>query len=258
MSASAIQNLSESLDLIQSTIEAILRSQSDFQSLIAQEVARADDPVAYICGYEKNQAMVKLSLILVGETEGISNTGERFTEEGLDFSAGGTISGMSVSQSYVNYMGTWAYTMKCPMERGGQIIGTLYAEYIYDAIDRSLPEGFYNKQASLYIMDAQSQRFVLKPKGMGQRSAGHLNLDDFYRANNIQDPEIREEITDCMETGRDALFYHRIRSVEALNYIWAVNDGTLFLVGYVPLEAIQQEGNRNRSGSSTTNSCQRP
>ena len=243
MSASAIQNLSESLDLIQSTIEAILRSQADFQSLIVREVARADDPAAYIRACEKNQSMSKLSLILAGETEGISNTGERFTEEGLDFSAGGTISGMPVSQSYVNYMGTWAYTLKCPVEREGQVIGTLYAEYIYDAIDRFLPEyGFYNKQASLYIMDARSQRFVLKPKGMGQRSAGHLNLDDFYRANDIQDPEIRSEITDCLETGRDAMFYHSIRSVEALNYIWAVNDGTIFLVGYVPVEAIQQEG----------------
>lgn len=242
MSASAIQNLSESLDLIQSTIEAILRNQSDFQSLIAQEVASADDPAAYIRAFEKNQAMAKLSLIPAGETEGVSNTGERFTEEGLDFSAGGTISGMPVSQSYVNYMGTWAYTLKCPVKRDGQTVGTLYAEYIYDAIDRSLPDGFYNKQASLYIMDAQSKRFVLKPKGMGQRSAGHLNLDDFYRANDIQDPGIREEITSCLETGKDALFYHSIRSVDALNYIWAVNDGTVFLVGYVPLEAIQQEG----------------
>ena len=177
MSDSAIQNLSESLDLIQSTIEAILRSQSDFQSLIAQEVARADDPAAYIRSYEKNQTMVKISFIPAGENEGISNTGERFGEEELDFSAGGTISGMLVSQSYVNHMGTWAYTLKCPVEREGQTIGTLYAEYIYDAIDRSLPEGFYNKQATLYIMDSQSQRFVLKPKGMGQRSAGHLNLE---------------------------------------------------------------------------------
>ena len=243
MSASAIQNLSESLDLIQSTIEAILHSQSDFQALIAQEVAREDDPEAYIRAFVKNQALTKLSLIPAGETEGISSTGERFTGEGLDFSAGGTISGMPVSQSYVNYMGTWSYTLKCPVERDGQAVGTLYAEYIYDAIDRALPEyGFYNKQASLYIMDGQSQRFVLKPKGMGQRSAGHLNLDDFYRANDIQEPEIRAEVADCLEDGRDALFYHSIRSVDALNYIWAVNDGTIFLVGYVPVEAIQQEG----------------
>lgn len=166
MSASAIQNLSESLDLIQSTIEAILRSEAEFQTLIAQEIARADDPMAYIRAYEKSRTMAKLSLILTGETEGISSTGERFTEEDLDFSAGGTISGMPVSQSYVNYMGTWSYTVKCPVERAGQEIGTLYAEYVYDAIDQSLPnEGFYNKQASLYIMDARSQRFVLKPKG---------------------------------------------------------------------------------------------
>ena len=44
MSSAAIQNLSESLDLIQYTIEAILRSEADFQTLIAQEIARAEDP----------------------------------------------------------------------------------------------------------------------------------------------------------------------------------------------------------------------
>ncbi len=242
MSASAIQNLSESLDLIQCTIEAILRNEAEFQGLIAQEIARVDDPEAYICAYEKNQTMSKMSLILAGRTEGVSNTGEPFTEEGLDFSAGGTVLGMQVSQSYVNHMGTWSYTIKCPVERDGQPVGTLYAEYMYDAIDQSLPNGFYNKQASLYIMDAESQRFVLKPKGMGQRNAGHLNLSDFYRANNIQDPEIQAEVEDCLKTGRNALFYHNIRGVHALNYMWSVNDGTIFLVGYVPVEAIQQEG----------------
>ena len=243
MSASAIQNLSESLDLIQCTIEAILRNEAEFQSLIAQEIARAEDPEAYIRTYEKNQTMAKLSLIPAGKTEGVSNTGERFTEEGLDFSAGGTVNGLPVSQSYLNYMGTWSYTIKCPVERDGQKIGTLYAEYIYDAIDKSLPtEGFYNKQASLYIMDAESERFVLKPKGMGQRSAGHLNLADFYRANNILDAGIRSEVSKCLENGDNILFYHHIRSVNALNYMWSVNDGTIFLVGYVPVQAIQQEG----------------
>ena len=54
MSAAAIQNLSESLDLIQSTIEAILRSEAEFQLLIAQEIARAEDPEAYIRGKHKD------------------------------------------------------------------------------------------------------------------------------------------------------------------------------------------------------------
>ena len=242
MSDSAIQNLSESLDLIRSTIEAILRSQTEFQTLIAQEISRAEDPEDYILAYEKNQAIAKLSLIPDGKTEGLSNTGERFTEEGLDFSAGGTVMGLEISLSYVNDMGTWAYTVKCPVERDGQAIGTLYAEYIYDTIDQSLPDGFYNKKASLYIMDAETQRFVLKPKGMGQRSAGHLNLTDFYHANEIQAPEIRAEVEDCLDTGRNAMFYHDIRQVHALNYMWAVNGGTIFLVGYVPVESIQQEG----------------
>ena len=242
MSESAIQNLSESLDLIESTIEAILRSEAEFQTLIAQEIARMDDPESYIRTYEKNQTMSKMSLILAGETEGVSNSGERFTEEGLDFSAGGSVMGLPVSQSYLNYMGTWSYTIKCPVTRDGVEIGTLYAEYVYDAVDRSLPDGFYNKQASLYIMDAESRRFVLKPKGMGKRNAGHLNLSDFYRANSIEDPEIHEEVEACLKSGKNILFYHDIRDVQALNYMWAVNGGTIFLVGYVPVEAIQQEG----------------
>ena len=242
MSDSAIQSLSESLDLIECTIEAILRSEAEFQVLIAQKIAQTEDPEAYIQAYEKNRTMSKISLILSGKTEGVSNSGERFTAEDLDFSAGGTVMGLPVSQSYVNYMGTWSYTIKCPVMRDGQEIGVLYAEYIYDAIDQSLPDGFYNKQATLYIMDAESERFVLKPEGMGMRSAGHLNLADFYRANSIQDPDIQAEVDECLQSGRNILFYHDIRKEKALNYMWAVNGGTVYLVGYVPLEAIQHEG----------------
>ena len=242
MSEAAIQNVSESLDLIQCTIEAILQSEVEFQLLIAKEIARESNPQNYIRAYERNRTMAKLSLILSGKEEGISSDGGNFTEEGLDFSAGGKIAGMPVSKSYVNYMGAWAYTIKCPVIREGEEIGTLYAEYIYDAIDKSLPHGFYNKEATLYIMDAESERFVLKPKGMGQREAGHLNLNDFYRANNILDKEIQEEVSKCLAEGRNALFYHDIQKVRALNYMWAVNDGTIFLVGYVPITAIQREG----------------
>ncbi len=242
MSDAAIQSLSESLDLIECTIEAILRSEVEFQTLIAQKIAQTEDPEAYIQAYEKNQTMSRISLILSGKTSGVSNTGEHFTAEDLDFSAGGTIMGLPVSQSYINHMGTWSYTIKSPVIKDGQEIASLYVEYIYDAIDKSLPEGFYNKQATLYIMDTESERFVLKPEGMGMRSAGHLNLTDFYRANSIQDPNIHAEVEECLENGQDILFYHDIRGVKALNYMWAVNDGTIFLAGYVPLEAIQREG----------------
>ena len=242
MSDSAIQNLSESLDLIECTIEAILKNEAEFQKLIAQETANEENPEEYIRSYEKNQTMVKISLIMSGKTEGVSNTGEVFSEGELEFSAGGLEDGVQVSQSYLNYMGAWAYSMKCPVIKDGREIAALYIEYIYDYLDKSLPDGFYNKKAMLYIMDAQTERFVLKPKGMGKRSAGHLNLADFYRANDIQEQGLRTEVEKCLETGKNMLFYHNIRDVKALNYMWSVNGGKIFLIGYVPLEAIQQEG----------------
>lgn len=242
MEASAIQNLSESLDLIESTIEVVLNKEAEFQRLMAQEIALASEPMEYIQNYQQNNTMAKVSLICAGETVGMSNTGGDFSEAGLDFSAGGTVDGLAVSESYVNFMGTWAYTLKCPVERDGEEIASLYVEYVYDSLDQSLPDGFYNKRAMLYIMDAQSERLVLKPKGMGQRSAGHLNLEDFFRANDILDEALLESVLTSVQDGKNIMFNHDIRGKNSLIYMWSVNDGTLYLIGYVPIEAIQQEG----------------
>ena len=242
MSASAIQNLSESLDLIECTIEAILNNEAEFQRLIAQEIAQAADPEAYIRTYQKNETMVKISLIFKGKSEGISNTGELFTEEALDFSAGKMVDGLAVSKSYTNYMGTWAYTIKCPVIRDEKEIASLYIEYIYDFLDKSLPNGFYNKRAMLYIMDAESERLVLKPKGMGERSAGHLNLEDFFRANDIVEEDLLAEVYQSVKNEKNIMFRHDIRGIHSLIFMWPVNQGSLYLIGYVPVNAIQQEG----------------
>lgn len=242
MSASAIQNLSESLDLIECTIEAILNNEAEFQRLMAQEIAQAADPEEYIGFYQENKTMVKISLIYAGKTEGISNTGEPFTEADLDFSAGKTVDGLAVSKSYTNYMGTWAYTIKCPVIRDKEEIASLYIEYVYDSLDKSLPNGFYNRRAMLYIMDAESERLVLKPKGMGERSAGHLNLQDFFQANDIFEEDLLAEVYQSVKNEKNIMFRHDIRGVSSLIYMWSVNQGALYLIGYVPVNAIQQEG----------------
>lgn len=242
MASSAVQNLSESLDLMKGTIEAVLVKEAEFQKLMAQEIATIKDPEEFIRSYEKNRTMVRISLVPAGETEGVSNIGDVFSEGELDFSAGGTVEGLPVSQSYLNYMGTWAYSMKCPVVKDGREIATLYVEYIYDSFDESLPNGFYNGRAMLYVMDAETERMVLKPKGMGERDAGHLNLEDFYRANNILEEDLKKEVAQCIENGENILFYHDVQKKDALNYMWAVNGGTIYLIGYVPIGAIQQEG----------------
>ena len=242
MSESAIQNLSESLDLIECTIEAILNKEAEFQRLMAQEIAMVDDKEEYIRSYKENRTMAKLSLVRAGKTEGISNTGEVFNEQDLDFSTGGTVDGLAVSESYVNYMGTWAYTMKCPVTRDGREEASLYIEYVYDTLDNSLPNSFYNGKAMLYIMDAENERLVLKPKGMGERNAGHLNLEDFFRANDILEEDLLSEVFGSVRKGENMMFYHDIRGKSSLIYMWSVNGGTLYLIGYVPIEAIQQEG----------------
>ena len=70
MSESAITNLNESLNLIKGMVEAIYGKEAEFQKLIAEEIASIDDPEEFIRSYNKNNTMVKLSLIMAGETEG--------------------------------------------------------------------------------------------------------------------------------------------------------------------------------------------
>jgi len=242
MSLSAINNLDESLDLIGNTIETILGIEAEFQVLIAQEMADSKNPEDFVRSYERNSTMIKISIILAGETEGISNTKEVFSEEGLDFSAGKTVDGLPLSSSYINDMGTWAYTMKCPIVRENDEIGTLYIEYIYDSFDEALPNDFYHSEATLYLMDAASRKFVMKPKGIGERDAGHLNLEDFYTANKIREEEVKKTVDEHITEGSDMMFYHNIQNQESLIYMWSVNDGVVYLIGYVPVQAIQREG----------------
>ncbi len=242
MSEAAIDNLSENLDLIQGTIEAIFNKEAEFQKLIAREIEMMENPEEFIRTYNRNKTMVKLSLVPVGESEGISNTGEPFYPEELDFSSGKKVEGLPISASYINHMGAWSYTLKCPIIKNRQTAATLYIEYIYESLDTALPNRFYNSMASLYIMDAKNERLVLKPKGMGEREAGHVNLEDFYRANQIMEDDVRNEITNSIKTGKDVMFYHDVQDKKSLIYMWSVNDGTIYLIGYVPIEAIQREG----------------
>lgn len=242
MSQSAIDNLNESLGLLKRTIQAVLRKEAEFQTLIAQEMALMEDPSSYVLSYRTNGTIIKISVVPSGETAGISNTGNVFSPDSLDFSSGKTVNGLPLSGSYLNDMGTWAYTLSCPVERNGQETATLYMEYIYDSFDEVLPPKFYNNNATLYVMDAKSERFVLKPKGIGEREAGHINLQDFYNANKILEPDIQANVAESIRSGDNVMFYHNIRERESLIYMWAINDGALYLIGYVPIDAIQQEG----------------
>lgn len=242
MSEAAVENLSENLELIKGTIQAILFKEAEFQKLLADEIALLEDPEDFIRSDHSNKTMVEMALIEKGEQTGISSAGEVFREDSLDFSAGNSVEGLPISEAYVNSMGTWAYTMKCPVVRQGGEIAALYVEYIFDTFDEALPDQFYNSNAMLYIMDSKSERFVLKPKGVGDREAGSLDLQDFYRANRILEPEIQQEVAVGIKAGNDLMFYHDILGKDSLIYMWSVNNASIYLIGFVPVAAIQKEG----------------
>ena len=241
MADAAILNLNENLNLMEARWRPFRTARRSSNGFLATELAAAGDPAAAVERLGKSDAAALISVVPEGADVGVSNDGAPFDPASLDFSGGGAIEGLPVSQAYVNAEGSWAYTVKCPIERDGVPIAELYTEYTFDAIDQSLPQGFYGQRAVLYLMDAATERFVLKPEGMGERDAGHVNLEDFYRANNITDPAILSMVADGVENRENVMFAHKVKGAEALCYLWSIGDGTTYLVGYVPMEAIQRE-----------------
>ena len=97
MSKSAIDNLSESLELLKGTVEVLFEREAQYQKLIAKELAIIEDPKEYILSYDRNSTLVKMSLVFSGESEGISNTGEVFHPEELDFSSEERVEDLPIS-----------------------------------------------------------------------------------------------------------------------------------------------------------------
>ena len=93
MSASAVTNLGESLNLIQGTVEVILNKEAEFQKLMAGEIAVMDNPEEFIRSYSRNGSMVMVSMVRAGETEGFSNTGESCSAKYKDFYYSRTVEG---------------------------------------------------------------------------------------------------------------------------------------------------------------------
>ena len=83
MSASAISNLGESLDLIQGTIETIFRMEAEHQELMAEELSALEAPEEYVRGWEGNSTMARIALLEEGASDGISSTEEPFWVEEL-------------------------------------------------------------------------------------------------------------------------------------------------------------------------------
>ena len=78
MSAAAIRNLNENLNLIENTVEAIMRSEAEFQQLIAEEIAAAPDPEDYVLNLRNNDTTAMVWVVWDGLARGLSTEGEPF------------------------------------------------------------------------------------------------------------------------------------------------------------------------------------
>ena len=239
MSDSQISNLQNNLSVVATVTENAL--EKDVKSLMQIAREYAENPnVVFNPEWIPNIKDLYFVEKGVSLEEAKANTKIPLTE--LDFSDGGNVDGYLISKCYVGSEGSWCYTLKVPVMKDGQQIAQLYGEFAWDDIKTALPRALYNGEAPVYIWDSMSDTVVVSSKLAGSINYAPATMNDFIKLTGFKTGEKEaRQIIKMVNKKERLLFYHTIYEEENLVYMWPLEGGTFYILGFVPSSAIQQE-----------------
>lgn len=205
MADAAILNLNENLNLVESTVEAIQDSEAQFQRLFGHRACRRGRS-GRRCGAlgQKRCRRAHLCRARGGRRRRLQRRCP--LRPGVArFQRRGSHQGAPVSQAYVNAEGSWAYTVKCPIERDGVPSPSCTPSTPSTLSTSALPQGS-TASGPCSTSWTPPRSASCEAEGMGERDAGHVNLEDFYRANNITDPVILSMVADGVANRENVMF----------------------------------------------------
>lgn len=132
---------------------------------------------------DKDGQIASLAFVPYGEARGITNSGGDFDPSDFDFSRDRHVSGVEMSEPYMGAVGAWCYCLRTEINGPEGPLGTLYGEFIYDNFRNMIPQEFYSNEGVIYLMDAESGRFVVHPNNLAGTKGGNRNLTFFLEYN---------------------------------------------------------------------------
>lgn len=150
---------------------------------------------------EKDDQIASLAFVPSGEDQGITNSGAPFDPAQFEFANGRHVSGADMSEPYMGSVGAWCYCLRTEIRGGEGPLGTLYGEFIYDNFRSMIPQEFYSNNGVIYLMDADSGRFVVHPNNLAGTKGGNRNLKFFLEHNQVTDASMLEQIGEGIAHG---------------------------------------------------------
>ncbi len=185
---------------------------------------------------EKDAQIAALAFVPSGEAQGITNSGQPFNPAPYDFSKGRSVGETDMSEPYMGSVGAWCYCLRTEITSVNGPLGTLYGEFIYDNFRNMLPQEFYSNEGVIYLMDAESGRFVVHPNNLAGTKGGNRNLKFFLEYNQVGD--VSEQIYEGVALGDRMMIRLTLVGRPSYMYFWPTEEGRHYLVGYVPEDSI--------------------
>lgn len=242
VSDAAVNHLTGIVDMVGIAADGLLMEDAEALKLIAEKSVTKTDLNGWMNDFCGTNGMTGILLTKPGENVRLAGSGTDIPLEELDFSQGEEIDGLSLSPSYVNSDGNWAYALTCPIMDGDEYIADVIAEYEWKHIELSLPTGIYVDDTSLLLLDNLSGAVVIQSEE-GRAADGEIaDIEDFFQVSGLEnDEEVQQNIVDTLEDKLAFVAELNKNGTEQVTYIWPVNEGTAYLIGTVPVKSIMSE-----------------
>lgn len=242
MEQSATENVREIVQVIEAGIAEIRRNDMSAAIQLADLFALDGNTLNQLKRMQEGSPFARVSFVAAGSESGVSSRGDAYTPAALPGWEGLPPAEAVATDVYMSDMGAWTYTVLCPVYDSGDLVGTLYVDIIMERYDNILPNSIYQDDGLIYILDAQTLRFVYEPTSTKVIISGKYDLHSFLNDFGILDAQLEEDISTAIAGGKNTIAKIQVEGEPSYMYFWPVDEGEWYLCGIIPESSIQSEG----------------
>lgn len=242
MEQSAAENVREIVSVIESSVAEIRKNDILEARRLAESFSMEEDTEGALKRMQKNSPFARVSFVPAGSKSGISNRGNVFSTEKISGKINTAVQETGITDAYMSDLGAWTYTIRCPVYRKGNFAGSLYADVIMERYDDILPNSIYQDKGLIYMLDANSLRFIYEPTNTEVIISGKYDLHGFLKDFGILDAKLEKDISSTIEKKDSTIVKMVVNDESSYVYFWPVDEGEWYLCGIIPEQNIQSEG----------------
>lgn len=242
MEHSATRNVREIVQVIESGIAEIRRNDVSAAKRLSSFFSLEEDTVGLLKRMQTDSPFTRISFVPSGAHLGVSSRGKEFSAANLPDWNDTLAEESWITDVYMSDLGAWTYTIQCPVYDKDSYVGNLYADVIMERYDDILPDSIYQSNGLIYILDADSLRFIYEPTNTDVIISGKYDLHSFLNDFGILDAQVEQDINHAIKQRDSSIVKMVVDGESSYVYFWPVDKGEWYLCGIIPEQSIQSEG----------------